>query len=115
MLPTMARTPGTYDMENGPPPERDGDVNSQDRLSLPPQEFLASLSEPERMVLVVRDDLYEHSWKRMETDLRNRLQGRPYIFKLVNRIEADLAVIDLLRRYETIHETDLGELHERMG
>lgn len=81
---------------------------------LTPDAFLATLTEDERMLLVVKDDLYEASWARMERDLRNRLNGRPYIFKLVNRIEADLATINLLRQYESIHGVNLSEL-ERKG
>jgi len=45
----------------------------------------------------------------METDLRDRLQGRPYIFKLVNRIEEDLERIQKLRSYEEEHKIDLAD------
>ena len=86
----------------------EGDRN--ERLELAPSPFVESLSEDERMLLVVRRELYESSWDRMEQDLRNRLSGKPYIFKLVNRIEADLATIQFLRTYEAAHSIDLDDL-----
>lgn len=80
------------------------------RLELSPAEFAASLTEEECMLVVMRDDLYESSWERMERDLRNRLNGRPYIFKLVNKIEADLATIAFFRCYEEKHAVDIGAI-----
>jgi hypothetical protein len=71
--------------------------------------FYQSLTEEETMLLTLRDELYGNSWERMETDLRDRLQGRPYIFKLVNRIEEDLERIQKLRSYEEEHGIDLAD------
>ena len=89
-----------------PAPSLDHEV----RLALPPEEFLQTLQGEERLVLRLRDELYESSWERMEKDLRNRLAGKPYIFKLVHRIETDLALIALLRAYEARHGVDLQAL-----
>ena len=80
------------------------------RLDLDPAGIPAALSAEEKTLLTVRDELYEASWDRMEQDLRNRLTGKPYIFKLVNRIETDLAAIRFLRAYEERHRADLGRL-----
>ncbi len=92
----------------------DNPKDEQDeRLGLQPDEFIRTLSQEERSLLTVRDELYEGSWERMRSDLRNRLTGKPYIFKLVNRIEADLAVIELLSKYEKMHLLDLTTLVER--
>ncbi len=71
--------------------------------------YYATLSEEERMLLVLRDELYSGSWDKMEEDLRNRLKGRPYIFKLVNRIEEDLKRIEKLRSYEQKHKINLQD------
>lgn len=71
--------------------------------------FYQSLSEEETMLLTLRDELYGGSWDSMETDLRDRLRGRPYIFKLVNRIEEDLERIQKLRTYEEEHGIDLAK------
>jgi hypothetical protein len=37
------------------------------------------------------------------------LKGRPYIFKLVNRIEEDLERIETLRSYEDKHKVNLRD------
>ncbi len=94
------------------PPDRPAEAKDplEARLALSPPELLANLTNIERMLLVMRDELYESSWQIMERDLRDRLQGRPYIYKLVNKIETDLAAIAFLRAYETRHRVDLGRL-----
>ena len=71
--------------------------------------FYQSLIEEEAMLLTLRDELYGNSWETMERDLRDRLQGRPYIFKLVNRIEEDLDRIQKLKNYEEEHGIDLAD------
>lgn len=71
--------------------------------------FYESLSEEEAMLLTLRDELYSGSWEKMEQDLRDRLQGRPYIFKLVNRIEEDLQRIEKLRGYENENGINLAD------
>ena len=71
--------------------------------------FYESLSEEETMLITLRDELYGGVWEKMEHDLRDRLQGRPYIFKLVNRIEEDLHRIEKLRGYEDDHGINLAD------
>ena len=71
--------------------------------------FYESLSEEESMLITLRDELYAGSWGKMEQDLRDRLQGRPYIFKLVNRIEEDLRRIGKLRGYENEYGINLAD------
>jgi hypothetical protein len=73
------------------------------------QSYYDSLSEEAKMLLVLRDELYMGSWDKMVEDLRNRLKGRPYIFKLVNRIEEDLERIETLRSYEEKHKINLRD------
>lgn len=73
------------------------------------KKYYGALTEEERMLLVLRDELYGGSWDKMEEDLRNRLKGRPYIFKLVNRIEEDLKRIEKLRSYEQKHKINLQD------
>jgi hypothetical protein len=88
-------------------PETDGE-----RLSQEPEDFIASLAPEERMLLRIRDELYEGSWETMRLDLENRLHGKPYIFKLVSRIEHDLQALDLLSAYEKRHGIDLAAPQE---
>lgn len=80
----------------------------EERLSLEPEAFIASLPPEELMLIRIRDELYEKSWDNMRTDLNNRLQGRAYIFKLVSRIEHDLQAVDFLEKYEKAKGVDLG-------
>lgn len=85
-----------------PPPD-------DERLALPPEAFVAALTSEERMLIQIRDELYEGSWETMRLDLNNRLAGKPYIFKLVSRIEHDLQGVALLAAYEAQHRIDLGQ------
>ena len=64
------------------------------------------------MLIVLKRELYEGNWDDMIEDLRARLEGRPYIFKLVNRISDDLERIERLKAFETRHEVDLGDYVE---
>ena len=58
------------------------------------------LNAEEKMLVTLRDELYGGSWDRMLKDLKDRLKGRPYIFKLVNRIKDDLKRIEKLKANE---------------
>ncbi len=48
----------------------------------------------------------------METDLQDRLAGRPYVFRLINRIEDDLQRIRRLGGFEQRHGIDLRKIAE---
>ena len=61
------------------------------------------------MLLILRDELYGGSWDKMSQDLKDRLTGKPYIYKLVHRIEEDLVRIEKLQGYEQKHRIDLAE------
>jgi hypothetical protein len=69
--------------------------------------FVEGMTREERMLVVLRGELYDGQWSQMEADLRARLDGKPYIFKLVNRIEDDLARIARLRQFESDSDVDL--------
>jgi hypothetical protein len=71
--------------------------------------FAAGLSPDERTLVTLRDELYGGSWEQMLGDLRDRLKGKPYIFKLVNRIQDDIARIEKLSEYEKKHKINLAE------
>ena len=58
------------------------------------------LTALDRMLITIRDELYEGSWEEMEADLKARLEGRPYIYKLATRIKEDLVRIEKLKTYE---------------
>ena len=62
--------------------------------------FVEGMTGEERMLVVLNRELYEGRWDDMVTDLRARLEGRPYIFKLAHRIVDDLDRIERLRQFE---------------
>jgi len=74
----------------------------------PHDKYVAALSADERTLVTLRDDLYNGSWDQMLGDLRDRLQGKPYIFKLVNRIQDDITRIEKLAEYEKKHKVNLA-------
>ena len=76
------------------------------------KEFVRSLNQAEIQLIVLRDELYDGSWKEMGNDLEDRRTGRPYIFKLVNRIEEDLERIARLTAYEERHNVNLADYLE---
>lgn len=69
-----------------------------------------SLNPDQRDLVLLRDELYEGSWDKMASDLKNRLEGKPYIFKLVNRIQQDIKNIEELRALERDKGIDLRKL-----
>jgi hypothetical protein len=75
----------------------------------PHEKYCAGLSQDERTLVTLRDELYRGSWEQMLDDLRDRLLGKPYIFKLVNRIQDDIRRIEQLSEYERKHKIDLAD------
>ncbi len=71
--------------------------------------FVGQLSEEHRMLVILKSQLYGGSWEPMLEDLQNRLSGKPYIFKLVHRIQDDIERIDQLRRFESENGIDLAD------
>jgi hypothetical protein len=75
-------------------------------------DFVGRLSDEQRMLIVLKSQLYDGKWDAMLDDLKNRLAGKPYIFKLVNRIKDDIARIELLQAFEREHNVDLADFVE---
>ena len=71
--------------------------------------FIDNLTEQERMLVVLKRELCEGRWDAMLSDLKNRLDGRPYVFKLVNRIREDIERIARLREFESRCDIDLAD------
>jgi hypothetical protein len=71
--------------------------------------FVESLTSEQRLLVVLKRELYEGSWDEMVADLKARLEGRPYIFKLAHRIADDLERIERLREFEGRHRIDLSQ------
>lgn len=75
-------------------------------------DFVDRLSDEHRMLVALKAQLYDGSWDPMLDDLRNRLAGKPYIFKLANRIEEDIERIEEMEEFESEHDIDLAEYVE---
>lgn len=74
-----------------------------------------SLSEEERMLVLLRDELYEGSWDEFVQDLEDRLAARPHLFditpaspRLRETIRHHLRLIEKLREYEARTGFDLA-------
>jgi hypothetical protein len=74
--------------------------------------YANSLSDEHRMLVALKAQLYGGSWEPMLDDLRNRLAGKPYIFKLVHRIQDDIERIEQMRKFEAEHHVDLADYVE---
>ena len=68
------------------------------------------LSEDHRMLLQIRDTLYEGSWDDFLRDLQARAQGQPHVYDVVaaspamkSTISHHLAMIEEMRDWETDH------------
>ena len=72
-------------------------------------DYVNRLSAEHKMLVALKAQLYGGSWEPMLDDLRNRLAGKPYIFKLVHRIQDDIERIEEMHRFEAEHKIDLAE------
>lgn len=76
------------------------------------EEFVGGLSSEHKMLVVLKSELYGGSWEPMLADLENRLEGKPYIFKLANRISDDLGRMKEMQQFEAEHNVDLADYVE---
>jgi hypothetical protein len=76
------------------------------------RDFVENLSEEQTMLVTLKAQLYGGSWEPMLDDLQNRLEGKPYIFKLANRIQDDIERIQQMREFENEHIIDLADFVE---
>ncbi len=83
-------------------------TNEIDELELSPEEFFQSLTKSDKMLVSLRDELYDGNWDTMAEDISNRMKGQPYLFKFVNRAEKDIQSIKRLNHYEEVHNINLN-------
>jgi len=93
-------------------PGRNSGKNKDSANSKVVRNFVNSLSDEHRMLVVLKAQLYDSTWEPMLDDLRHRLDGKPYIFKLVNRIEDDIKRIEEMQKFEAKHNIDLADYVE---
>lgn len=74
----------------------------QDRLKI-------ELTAEERVLVKLRDELYEGSWDEMTRDLEARRDNKPYVFKMASRVADDLARVSRLRKLEVENGLNLAD------
>jgi len=72
-------------------------------------DYIKGFGNEQKMLVILKAQLYGGSWEPMLDDLKNRLVGKPYIFKLANRIGEDIERIEEMRSFEAEHGVDLSE------
>ncbi len=87
-------------------------TQSDDRKFDKTQAFVDALRSEERLLVVLKKELYEGSWDEMLADLQARLNNKPYIFKLANRITDDIDRIRRLETFERENKVDLSDYIE---
>lgn len=72
--------------------------------------FAEGLTREDRLLLTLRDELYEGSWDELLADLDARRNRTPVVFKLNVRLEEDQARVEKLRTFEREHSVNLRDL-----
>jgi len=93
-------------------PSENSNKGSKTKASKVVDDFVAGLSDEHRMLVVLKAQLYGGTWEPMLDDLENRLAGKPYIFKLVNRIKDDIERIHEMQKFEKENNVDLADYVE---
>ena len=93
-------------------PSKNSDKGTETSVSKVVSDFVAGLSDEHRMLVILKAQLYDGTWEPMLDDLKNRLAGKPYIFKLVNRIKDDIERIGQMQKFEKENNVDLADYVE---
>lgn len=93
-------------------PSENSDKGCETNVSKVVGDFVAGLSDEHRMLVILKAQLYDGTWEPMLDDLENRLAGKPYIFKLINRIKDDIERIGQMQKFEKEHNVDLADYVE---
>jgi hypothetical protein len=76
--------------------------------------FAEGLTKEDRLLVAIRDELYEGSWEELLGDLDARMNRKPFVLKLKTRLEEDTARVAKLRAFEREHSVDLKALLEEL-
>ena len=76
------------------------------------EQYVRTLDNEHRMLVILKAQLYGGRWEPMLDDLKNRLEGKPYIFKLASRIKDDVERIEQMMAFEGEHGVDLADYVE---
>ena len=88
--------------------EKSGKIDEKKRKNAI-ADFVKGLSAEHKMLIVLKSQLYGGEWEPMYQDLKNRLEGKPYIFKLANRINDDIERIKQMRKFERQYSVSLAD------
>jgi len=89
-----------------------GENSTDERVDKAVTDYVNGLGDEQRMLVALKAQLYGGSWEPMLDDLRNRLSGKPYIFKLATRIQDDIERIEQMQQFEAEHDIDLADYVE---
>ena len=87
-----------------------GAAGSDPNLDVPPEIFIHDMAPYERVLLDLKEHLYEGSWERILEDLKARMDNKPYIYKLSQTISRDVAAIERMKAYELRQRVNLSQL-----
>ncbi len=73
------------------------------------QAILDKLTEQDKVLIICAYQLYEGNWDALLNDLLARLEGRPYVLKLGERIKEDIERVHKLVEIERKHKIKLGD------
>jgi hypothetical protein len=93
-------------------PGENSNKGTETSVSKVVSDFVAGLSDEHRMLVILKAQLYDGTWEPMLDDLKNRLAGKPYIFKLINRIKDDVERIGQMQKFEKENNVDLADYVE---
>ena len=93
-------------------PGENSDKGCETSVSKVVSDFVAGLSDEHRMLVILKAQLYDGTWEPMLDDLETRLVGKPYIFKLINRIKDDVERIGQMQKFEKENNVDLADYVE---
>ena len=88
------------------------DHSGKNGVTEPVDDYVSRLSDEHKMLVLLKSQLYGGKWEPMLDDLANRLEGKPYIFKLATRIKDDVDRINKMMDFEKDHHIDLADYVE---
>jgi len=76
--------------------------------------YVASLSSGEKLLIDIRDELYEGKWEQMKEHLQNRLRDKPvpdesHMPQLFQRVTNDLESVIKMEAYEIRYGVNLAD------
>ena len=77
--------------------------SDMDLLPASCDQIMDALSDRDRMLVLLRDRLYEGRWEEMLSDLRNQIECKPFIFRLKMCRVKDIDRIRRLGEIEAQH------------